>query len=153
MWDLDVYRPSGLRHYPTLPTTQLGAQSHAGGMGPARPGAAPGFQGKYPRVSIWQGTTDTTVDPPNARELLEQWSNVHGIDQTPDEREDGSNYTHLRFKDSQGNVLIESYDIRGFGHATPIDPDGQSSPVEASATNGSSTATSARRTASPASGV
>ena len=90
-------------------------------------GAAPGFQGKYPRVSIWQGTTDTTVDPPNARELLEQWSNVHGVDQTPDEREDGSNYTHLRFKDSQGNVLIESYDIRGFGHATPIDPDG---PVE-----------------------
>jgi poly(hydroxyalkanoate) depolymerase family esterase len=90
--------------------------------------AAPDFRGSYPRVSIWQGTADKTVDPPNARELVEQWTNVHGIDQTPDEREDGSNYTHLRFKDAQGNTLVESYELRNFGHATPIDPDGSVEP-------------------------
>lgn len=90
--------------------------------------AAPGFQGRYPRVSIWQGTADPTVDPPNARELIEQWTNVHGIDQAPDGREDGADHTRLLFKDAQGQVLVESYELRGFGHATPIDPDGADEP-------------------------
>lgn len=90
--------------------------------------AVPDHRGPWPRVSIWQGTADETVDPPNARELMEQWTNIHDIDQTPDEREDGSNYTRFLFKDAQGKVLAESYEIRGFGHATPIDPDGRDEP-------------------------
>jgi poly(hydroxyalkanoate) depolymerase family esterase len=87
--------------------------------------AVPGFQGSYPRVSIWQGTADATVDPPNAVELIEQWTAVHGIDQTPDAQEDHGNVTHLQFTDLEGRLLVESYEIRGFGHATPIDPDGE----------------------------
>lgn len=91
--------------------------------------AVPDHRGPWPRVSIWQGTADGTVDPPNARELMEQWTNIHGIDQTPDERdEDASKYTRLLFRDTQGKVLVESYEIFGFGHATPIDPDGQDEP-------------------------
>jgi poly(hydroxyalkanoate) depolymerase family esterase len=90
--------------------------------------AAPEFQGPWPRVSIWQGTADATVDPANAVELTEQWTDVHGIDQTPDGTEIGPNYKRSLFKDAQGKVLIESYEIRGFGHATPIDPDARDEP-------------------------
>ena len=90
--------------------------------------AVPDFRGPWPRVSIWQGLADRTVDPPNAIELIEQWTDVHDIDQTPDESEDGSNFTRRLFKDSDGKVLVESYQIPAFGHATPIDPDGRDEP-------------------------
>jgi poly(hydroxyalkanoate) depolymerase family esterase len=86
--------------------------------------AVPGFQGSYPRVSIWQGKADATVDPRNAVELMEQWTAVHGIDQTPDMQKEDGDVTRRQFEASDGRVLVESYEIRGFGHATPIDPDG-----------------------------
>ncbi|HEX2724719.1 MAG TPA: PHB depolymerase family esterase, partial [Beijerinckiaceae bacterium] len=87
--------------------------------------AAPQHQGPWPRVSIWQGTADGTVDPLNARELVEQWTNVHGIDQAADETESGANVTRRVFRNTQGTALVESFELRGFGHATPIDPDGR----------------------------
>jgi poly(hydroxyalkanoate) depolymerase family esterase len=90
--------------------------------------AAPNFNGPYPRVSIWQGTADRVVDPPNARELMEQWTDVHGIDQVADEREDDGKVTRLLFKDPQGRVAVESYEIRGMDHAAPIDPNGEAEP-------------------------
>jgi poly(hydroxyalkanoate) depolymerase family esterase len=90
--------------------------------------AVPQHQGPWPRVSIWQGTADQTVDPPNAQEVVEQWTNVHGIDQGPDETESGANYTRHVFKDAQGKALVERFEIRGFGHATPIDPDSRDEP-------------------------
>lgn len=90
--------------------------------------AATQHQGPWPRVAIWQGTADATVDPLNAVELMEQWTNVHGIDQAIDETEEGANYTRRVFKDAQGKALVESFELRGFGHATPIDPDGRDEP-------------------------
>ena len=39
--------------------------------------------GPWPKVSIWQGTADVKVNPANARELVEQWTNVHGIRRAP----------------------------------------------------------------------
>ena len=30
-------------------------------------------------MSVWQGSADYTVAPANATELVEQWTNVHGI--------------------------------------------------------------------------
>src|SRR3712207_2954196 len=57
--------------------------------------AVPGFGGAYPRVSVWQGAADRVVDPPNARELTEQWTNAHGVDHQPDDREDGAKVTRL----------------------------------------------------------
>jgi poly(hydroxyalkanoate) depolymerase family esterase len=41
--------------------------------------AAPtGFAGPWPRVSIWQGSSDDVVDPGNARMLADQWSAIQG---------------------------------------------------------------------------
>jgi poly(hydroxyalkanoate) depolymerase family esterase len=85
--------------------------------------AVPDFAGPWPRVSIWQGTADGTVDPGNAVELAEQWTNVHDIDAAPDAQEPAGPATRFVYEDDAGRILVERYAIPGFGHATPIDPD------------------------------
>ena len=48
-------------------------------------GAYSGYTGPRPRVAIWHGTSDTTVTPLNGTESRDQWTNVRGISQTPDQ--------------------------------------------------------------------
>ena len=45
-------------------------------------GAAP-HDGPWPRVSVWHGNADQTVIPANAREILKQWTDVHGLPTMP----------------------------------------------------------------------
>ncbi len=78
--------------------------------------------GPWPRVSIWHGTNDPTVKIMNQRELMEQWSNVHGIDGVSDKEGTVRGHNHKEYHDPQGNVLVETYSITGMGHATPVDP-------------------------------
>jgi len=80
------------------------------------------YTGPWPRVSIWHGTSDHVVNAMNQRELMEQWTNVHGIDGVPDKEDTVHGYSHKEYRDSQGNVLVETYSITGMGHATPVDP-------------------------------
>jgi poly(hydroxyalkanoate) depolymerase family esterase len=82
--------------------------------------AASTHTGPWPRVSIWHGTADTTVAPINAQELVDQWTNVHGIDQTPDGEETVNGHSHRVYKDAGGNVKVESYLISNMSHGTPI---------------------------------
>ncbi|HEX2248693.1 MAG TPA: PHB depolymerase family esterase [Gemmatimonadales bacterium] len=78
--------------------------------------------GPWARVSIWQGDADQTVNPVNARELLEQWANVHGIDLTPEVEEKVGGHPHRVYGDASGNVLVETYTVIGAGHGTPVSP-------------------------------
>lgn len=82
---------------------------------------ATGYAGPWPKVSIWQGTADTTVNPNNARELVDQWTNVHGISRTPVTNK-VKGFSHEMYKDAGGKLLVERYVITGMGHATPVDP-------------------------------
>ncbi len=83
---------------------------------------ASGHNGPFPRVSIWQGGADTTVNPKGQIELLDQWTSVHGIDQTPDEEDTFNGRTHQLYKDNAGETRVEAVMISGMGHGTPIDP-------------------------------
>lgn len=58
--------------------------------------ASSGYTGKRPLVSIWQGTSDTTVAPMNAGELRDQFTNVAGLSQSPDEHRHRRLGRHLR---------------------------------------------------------
>lgn len=78
--------------------------------------------GPWPKVSIWHGSADTTVRPVNAAELVEQWTEVHGIDQVPDAEEAIGQHQRRVFEDAEGNALVESFSIAGMGHGTPVDP-------------------------------
>ena len=76
--------------------------------------------GPWPIVSIWHGTSDPTVVPMNASELVDQWTDVHGIDQTVDGQEQISGHSHRVYKNATGTVLVETYMIANMGHGTPI---------------------------------
>lgn len=78
--------------------------------------------GSFPRVSIWHGTSDTTVNPTSQRELVDQWTHVQGIDQTPDAEDTINGHTHRQYKDDNGKVLVETFVVEGMGHGTPINP-------------------------------
>lgn len=84
--------------------------------------AASSHQSEWPRLSIWQGTADKTVNPVNATELIEQWTNIHGIDQTLDGEDTVDGHIHRVFKDANGKVLVESFTIAGMDHGISINP-------------------------------
>ena len=84
--------------------------------------AASGHSGPWPKVSIWHGDADTTVRPANANESMEQWTNVHGIDQTPDVQDTIGGFPHKIYRNAAGQDLVESWSITGMGHGTPVDP-------------------------------
>jgi poly(hydroxyalkanoate) depolymerase family esterase len=79
--------------------------------------------GPFPKVSIWHGTSDATVSPVNGSELVEQWTNVHGLNHNkPSESNIIKGFPHRLFKDSAGNAVVESFVITGMSHGDPIDP-------------------------------
>lgn len=77
--------------------------------------------GPYPKVSIWHGSSDFTVLSMNQTELLEQWTNVHGIDTVADRDEDVAGARRREYRDAQGEVLVETYVVSA-GHGTFVDP-------------------------------
>lgn len=84
--------------------------------------AATSWTGPWPLVSIWHGDADYVVRPMNQTELMQQWTNVHGIDQTADVSDTVAGHSHKVYKDSSGAPRIETYAIGGMGHGTPVDP-------------------------------
>jgi poly(hydroxyalkanoate) depolymerase family esterase len=91
---------------------QSSAQKPAAAWGDLVRAADPGYSGSPPRVQIWQGTADTTVDPANATELVKQWTNVAGIDQTPTATDTIGAATRTRY-----GSAVELYMVTGMGHA------------------------------------
>jgi len=75
-------------------------------------------RGPWPRVSIWHGDADATVKPVNADALVQQWTNVHGIDTPPVNGKVGG-YPHRVWR-RDGVDLVESYTITGMAHGTPL---------------------------------
>lgn len=79
--------------------------------------AFPSYTGPRPKVSIWHGTSDATVKPMNATEIMEQFTDANGTDQTPDTTDKVAGYPHRVY-----GGTVETYDITGMGHGHPIDP-------------------------------
>ncbi len=84
--------------------------------------AAPSFKGSYPRVSIWHGTADSVVNNANMTELVKQWTNANGIDQTADANDMVESFPHAQYKDASGKTLVETYTITGQSHGTEVAP-------------------------------
>ncbi len=83
----------------------------------------PGYSGPWPRVAIWQGTSDYTVYPVNATELRDQWTNVWGISQTASGTQSlTGGTTESIYNDSTGKPAVETYSISGMGHGLAVHP-------------------------------
>lgn len=75
----------------------------------------------WPRLSIWQGGRDRTIDPANADVLVAQWTALHGIDAIS-----GSEITvapgiiRRRWGKATGPA-VELWTIADMGHGFPVD--------------------------------
>ncbi|MEP5364131.1 MAG: PHB depolymerase family esterase [Reichenbachiella sp.] len=87
---------------------------------------ASNHNGPWPKVVSFHGTSDYTVYYMNQNEIMEQWTNVHSIDQTADVIENSfmgnSAITKSQYQDPYGNTQVVSYSINGMGHTIAIDP-------------------------------
>jgi len=77
-------------------------------------------EGPWPRISIWQGTADKTVDPSNAEAIFAQWRAVHGLASSPSFETIVAGYPRRVWRDADGREAIEDYRITGMGHGTPL---------------------------------
>lgn len=79
-------------------------------------------RGPWPRVSVWHGQDDKTVTPDNARELLDQWTAIHELDQAQPSEDLIKGMPHRAYRNAAGVVMVESYSILRMAHGVPIEP-------------------------------
>ena len=78
-------------------------------------------KGSWPRISVWHGSADATVAPSNARELLKQWADLHGISTEPSFTENVDQFPRQVWRGVEGDEVIESYTIPNMAHGTPLE--------------------------------
>jgi len=81
--------------------------------------AASSHRGPWPRVSVWYGTSDKIVVPSNAREILKQWTDIHGLSIAPSIQARVDGYPRQVWVGNAGEETIESFAI-DIGHGTPL---------------------------------
>ena len=86
----------------------------------------PSYTGNYPKVAIFQGTSDITVNPVNASELVKQWTNVHNTDQVADSINSSfngnANVEMRQYHDVSGKTVVQTYIINYMQHGIAVDP-------------------------------
>lgn len=81
------------------------------------------YDGPWPIISIWHGTDDSTVDPANLDELVDQWTWLHDIDRIHDNIETlgpDAHILHHEYQDDHGTVRVETWQVEGMTHGTSI---------------------------------
>ncbi|GIE97107.1 extracellular catalytic domain type 1 short-chain-length polyhydroxyalkanoate depolymerase [Paractinoplanes rishiriensis] len=83
--------------------------------------AYPGYTGRRPRMQVFHGVTDTTLQYPNFGESIKQWTNVHGISQTPVFTDTPqANWTRTRYGTNTVQAPVEGISVAGVGHSLPL---------------------------------
>jgi len=78
------------------------------------------FKGKWPKVSVWHGSADRTVNPGNANEIIKQWLDVHHLPLGPMSVGTVDGHPHQVWWDGDGETIVESYSITDMAHGTPL---------------------------------
>ena len=77
-------------------------------------------KGPWPKLSVWHGSADRTVNPANADEIVKQWLDVHGLPSTPMSTADVDGYPRDVWWNADGETVVESYTITDMAHGTPL---------------------------------
>jgi len=77
-------------------------------------------KGPWPKLSVWHGSADRTVNPANADEIVKQWLDVHGLPAAPMSEGIVDGYPRQIWWNADGETLIESYTITDMAHGTPL---------------------------------
>lgn len=79
--------------------------------------AYPGYSGPRPRMQLWHGTDDATLQYPNFGEEIKQWTNVLGVSQTPTATDSPqSGWTRTRYGSTGDQAPVEAISLQGVGH-------------------------------------
>jgi poly(hydroxyalkanoate) depolymerase family esterase len=84
------------------------------------------YTGYRPRVQIWHGTADETLDYKNFGEEIKQWTNVLGVSEMPSSTETNqpeAGYTRTRYEDANGIARVEAVSEAGQPHALAVPAD------------------------------
>jgi poly(hydroxyalkanoate) depolymerase family esterase len=87
--------------------------------------AYPGYTGPRPKIQVWHGTLDVTLNYINFGEEIKQWTNVLGVSQTPTSTEANqpqSGFTRTRYANSAGVVQVEAISEAGKEHGNIVRP-------------------------------
>jgi acetylxylan esterase len=84
--------------------------------------AFPGFGGARPRMQLWHGTSDQTLNFHNFGEEIKQWTNVMGLSQTPTATDSPqSGWTRTSYGGGLGGQApVEAIMEQGVTHNIPI---------------------------------
>src|SRR5437016_997647 len=90
--------------------------------------ADPGYSGPRPRVQLWHGTADMTLNYNNFGQEILQWTNVLGVSSTPTTTTTPmSGWTKTQYDNPSGTVEVEGYSLAGVGHQLIIEGTGMES--------------------------
>lgn len=81
---------------------------------------ASSHKGPWPKLSVWHGSADRTVNPANANEIVKQWLDVHGLPLAPMSEAEVDGYPRQVWWNDDGETLVESYSITAMAHGTPL---------------------------------
>jgi poly(hydroxyalkanoate) depolymerase family esterase len=77
-------------------------------------------KGPWPRISVWHGSADRTVNPANADAIVKQWLDVHHLPAAPMSETIVDGYPRQVWWNADGETAIESYTITNMAHGTPL---------------------------------
>jgi poly(hydroxyalkanoate) depolymerase family esterase len=83
-----------------------------------RAAAPAGFDGPWPRLSVWQGQADMTVAPENGGLLATQWCALHGLTTSASKAQVPEGVTHQMWPDAK-HSLVELWSLPHLPHAYP----------------------------------
>lgn len=78
-------------------------------------------KGPWPRISIWHGTADRTVNTSNAAAIASQWLAVHDLTEGPEDSRTSGALSRQAWYDVHGISQVEVNTIAGMGHGVPLD--------------------------------
>jgi poly(hydroxyalkanoate) depolymerase family esterase len=105
---------SGMMASPSRPASELGALVRN----------ASKHKGPWPKLSVWHGSADHTVNPGNADEIVKQWLDVHGLPLAPMSAGEVDGYPREVWWNADGETVVESYTITDMAHGTPLGDSG-----------------------------
>ena len=82
----------------------------------------PGYSGYRPRIQLWHGTADNTINYNNMTEAIKEWTNVLGLSTTATTTDTPmSGYTRDTWQNSCGFTVLQAWTQQNGGHTTPVD--------------------------------
>ena len=77
-------------------------------------------KGPWPKISVWHGSADRTVNPANANEIVKQWLDLHHLPSTPMSESNVDGYPRQVWWNADGETVVECYTITDMAHGTPL---------------------------------